>query len=63
MPCVQDSSRPRSRPDRAAEHLWPRIDAPATTDAYEMFGALRFLQYAPDRARAVRSGASSAPAG
>jgi hypothetical protein len=38
--------------DGATELLWSRIVGLKTTDAYEMRGVLRFLQYVPDRPRA-----------
>ena len=38
--------------DGAAEVMWTRIGTLTEPGGYEMFGVLRFLQYAPDRERA-----------
>jgi hypothetical protein len=39
--------------DRATEVMWSRIGALTEPGGYEMFGVLRFLQYVPDRDRAL----------
>lgn len=47
--------------DRATAWLWARLEAGGTMDAYEMRGALAFLEHAPDRARAERAFATVGP--
>jgi hypothetical protein len=39
--------------DRATEVMWTRIGRLTEPGGYEMFGVLRFLQYVPDRDRAL----------
>jgi hypothetical protein len=39
--------------DRATELMWERIDALEAPGAYELYGALRFLDHVPDRERAA----------
>jgi hypothetical protein len=41
--------------DRATELLWSRIDGLAAPGPYDLHGALRFLDYVPDRERAERA--------
>jgi hypothetical protein len=38
--------------DAATEWLWQKLEAPTDLGAYELLGAFRFLDHAPDRARA-----------
>jgi len=38
--------------DRATETMWARLAGVTSPGPYDMFGALRFLQHVPDRARA-----------
>ncbi|MGH2969193.1 MAG: hypothetical protein ACRDK0_09025, partial [Solirubrobacteraceae bacterium] len=38
--------------ERATALLWERIDALASPHAYELYGAVRFLDHVPDRGRA-----------
>ena len=39
--------------DQATELMWERIDALEDPGAYDLYGALRFLDHAPDRERAA----------
>jgi hypothetical protein len=48
--------------ERATELMWQRIDALEDPGAYELYGALRFLDHAPDRDRAAAALDRVAPA-